>query len=56
MLETEVTPTLKAFAARLDVVAIHHHMTNQAGHNLSALLVEDRRISGDWIKSLGSTN
>jgi Domain of Unknown Function (DUF1259) len=29
MLETEVTPTLKALRAHgLDVVAIHHHMIN----------------------------
>ena|SRR5436853_289566 len=29
MLETEVTPTLKALRSHgLDVVAIHHHMTN----------------------------
>jgi hypothetical protein len=29
MLETEVTPVLKALRAHgLDVVAIHHHMTN----------------------------
>ena len=49
MLEREVTPVLKALRANgIDVVAIHHHMTDvQAGRDLPALL-RHRSGGADW--------
>ena len=52
MLASEVTPVLKVLRQNgLDVVAIHHHMLDTAGHLLSALLGHGTgRQAGDRLR------